>query len=139
MLAYDSMGRVLNEQQCALGHCTTGTSAPTCQSGNVTGIAYCYDLAGHQSFLTNGLNSPSYLGGNTAVAFSSTYDQAGRLSTLSTNWSDSTHPATLFAADPTNGYAPPGGLQQFSLGNNITVNRTYDDRLRIIGELASQF
>lgn len=136
-LAYDPMGRLWNEQQCVLGHCTTGTSTPACQTGTVYGLAYCYDLAGHQTFGTNGFNSPYYQGGSGSIAFTNTYDGAGRLASLTSNWNDSQHPAGLFTADPNTGYAPPGGLQHYTLGNNINVTDIYDKRLRPTGETAT--
>jgi predicted component of type VI protein secretion system len=38
------------------------------------------------------------------INFALQYDGAGRLSALTSNWSDTLHPPTLFTADPTNGY-----------------------------------
>jgi YD repeat-containing protein len=136
-VAYDPLGRLWNEQQCVLGKCTTGTSTPPCQNGTVfSGISQCYNLAGAQTFLATGLNSPSYLGGSNAIAFTSAYDSANRLFSLSSNWSDSTHPSPLFTADPgsTLGYDAAGALRKATLGSHILLQRTYDNRLRVTSE-----
>ena len=130
-LAYDPMGRVLNEQQCVLSNCTTGTSTPSCQTGSASGISYCYNLAGKLHSLSSGLSAPS------ALTFTSLYDSAGRLSSLTSNWNDSSHPPNLFTADPAAGYTPSGQIQNFSLGSHIGVTKTYDNRLRSTGETAT--
>jgi len=141
ILAYDPMGRIWNEQQLAPSNSTTGTSRSPCQ-GSVTGIAYCYDLAGNQTFYANGINSPSYLGGKNSLTFTNTYDGAGHLNTVISNWSGSagTYPTTLLSAQTgqtmpcpnafSSPYAPFGGLANANFGNGLTFNRAYDKRLR---------
>jgi YD repeat-containing protein len=139
-LAYDSMGRLWNEQQCVLGHCTSGPTPPCAASGNIAPYyqTYCYDLAGNMTWNVNGVsNVPNVPGANT-IGFSYTYDAAGRLSTLGSTWSDGLHPSPLFTADPTSGYSPAGALQNLTLGNSISVIKTYDNRLRATGETAKQ-
>jgi len=139
-LAYDSMGRLWNEQQCVLGHCTSGPTPPCAASGNIAPYyqTYCYDLAGNMTWNVNGVsNVPNVPGANT-IGFSYTYDAAGRLSTLGSTWSDGLHPSPLFTADPTSGYTAAGALQNFTLGNSISVIKTYDNRLRATGETAKQ-
>jgi len=121
ILSYDAMGRVLNEQQCVLSFCTTGVSSPPCQTGTATGISYCYNLAGQLRSLSNGLG---------ALTFTSMYNSAGWLSSLTSNLVDPTHPQNLFTTDPASGYTPSGQIQNFSLGDHISVSRTYDERLR---------
>ena len=131
-LAYDSMGRITSEQQCtpstsgSAGNCTTSSPTPFA-------LSYNYDLAGNLNQYTNGLGSMS----TPQILFTPQYDGAGRLSTLASSWVDSVHPSPLFTADPANGYTPAGGIQNILLGNNITVTKTYDDRLRTTGELAT--
>lgn len=134
-LSYDSMGRTLNETQCVLASCTLATATTPCQQGTVSGIAYCYDWMGHQTYSSNGVNSASYMSGSSPLVFTGSFDQAGRLSSLASNYVDSTHPAALFTADPSAGYTPAGGLHTFTLGgSNVSVSRSYDDRFRVTGQ-----
>jgi YD repeat-containing protein len=136
-LAYDSMGRLWNEQQCVLGHCTSGPPPPCAASGNnaTPYQTYCYDLAGNM--IWNTIGNSNVPGANT-IGFSYTYDAGGQLSTLGSTWSDGLHPSPLFTAAPTNGYSPAGALQNFTLGNSISVIKTYDNRLRTTWETATQ-
>jgi YD repeat-containing protein len=136
-IAYDSMGRLWNEQQCVLGHCTNGPTPPCAVSGNNAPYyqTYCYDLAGNMIWNTSG--NSNVPGANT-IGFSYTYDAGGQLSTLGSTWSNGLHPSPLFTAAPTNGYSPAGALQNFTLGNSISVIKTYDNRLRTTGETATQ-
>jgi YD repeat-containing protein len=136
-LAYDSMGRLWNEQQCVLGHCTSGPTPPCAASGNSAPYyqTYCYDLAGNMIWNTSG---NSNVPGVNTVGFSYTYDAGGQLSTLGSTWSDGLHPSPLFTATPTGGYSPAGALQNFTLGNSISVMKTYDNRLRATWENATQ-
>ena len=113
VLAYDPMGRVLSEQQCTPANCSTG--APF----NPT---YSYDLAGDIQSSTNGTGM---------ISFSSTYDAAGHLSTLTSSWNDATHPPTLFSAPS---YTPAGALTSATFGVGLNLNRSYDSRQRIINE-----
>jgi YD repeat-containing protein len=127
---YDPMGRITSEQQCAPstsgspGNCTTSSPTPFA-------LTYTYDSAGNLTQYSNGLSS------GPQIVFTPQYDGAGRLSTLTSNWQDPTHPSILFTADPADGYTAPGGIQDILLGNNITVTKTYDNRLRTTGELVT--
>jgi YD repeat-containing protein len=113
VLAYDPMGRVLNEQQCTPANCTSGAPfVPT----------YSYDLAGDIQSSTNGTGM---------VSFSNTYDAAGHLSTLTSSWNDATHPPALFSAPS---YTPAGALTSATFGAGLNLNRTYDSRQRITNE-----
>ncbi len=146
--AYDAMGRVVSEQQCVLGFCTSAAppAAPSanCPSlSSANGLSYCYDLAGDLTAYSNGLNSTAFP--QQAILFSQGFDAAGRLSSVSipnspsSPWISSPQlPGNLFTVNPTSGYAPFGALQNWTLGANLNVNRTYDDRLRVTGETASQ-
>jgi YD repeat-containing protein len=149
IISYDPMGRVLNERQFAPGSSTNGTITPPpgiCSNRSTeTGISYCYDLAGNLTFSTNGMNSASYLGGQSPLAFTSAYDGAGRLRTTTSNYTNgNVYPANLFS--PPTGqeqipcvgtpsasaqYWPTGGLMNSILGNGVTLNRAYDNRLRM--------
>lgn len=130
ILAYDVMGRVLKEQQCTPSNCTSGTPYSP---------AYTYDLAGNVITSTNGIASTPAATAN-PLTFTNAFDSAGRLQTLTSNWSDTTHPATLFSAQTgqttpcqnswSAPYAPFGGLVNAMYGSGLTLNRAYDKRLR---------
>jgi len=125
--AYDAMGRITSEQQCVpstsgQGTCTASTQYPFA-------LTYGYDMAGNLAQYTNGINT---------IMFTLQYDGAGRLSMLTSTWSDSLHPPTLFTANPANGYTAEGGIQNMILGNSIFVTKTYDNRLRTTGETATR-
>jgi YD repeat-containing protein len=134
ILSYDAMGRVLQEQQFTLATQAGGTSYfPT----------YTYDLAGSLTSSTDGVTpvpaptSPTPCTGSPTsgktLTFINCFDAAGRLLSVTSNWSDSTHPATLFSAPS---YAAFGGLTGASYGNGLTLkSRTYDNRLRVTGEI----
>jgi YD repeat-containing protein len=126
---YDSMGRLLFEQQC--------TPATNCASSPYQ-LGYTYDYAGKPLSGT----FPSNVGvTGQPLLLTYTYDSAERLLTASSNWaSDTKHPGTLFQAS-TNSSLPaygPMGLQNAELGINSTagtttanMQRAYDNRSRI--------
>jgi YD repeat-containing protein len=136
-LAYDPMGRLWNEKQCVIGHCTNGPTPPCAVSGNNAPYyqTYCYDLAGNMTWSVNGVNN---VPGVSSIWFTQAFDGAGRPSALTSSWNDAFHPPALFTPDPTAGYTPAGALQNFTLGNRISVINTYDNRLRSTGETATQ-
>lgn len=121
VLAYDAMGRVLNEQQCTRSNCASGTPYTP---------AYSYDLAGNAIALANGIAS-----GNAAMNFTNCYDSAGHLSLVASgNVPCSTAPtasALLFSAPS---YSPHGGLTSATFGTGLQLTRTYDSRLRVVSE-----
>jgi YD repeat-containing protein len=136
ILAYDAMGRVLSEQQC-----TPNASGPgdcTASSPNPFMKSYFYDLAGDPTAYTNGVNNLPNAG---TIAFGLQYDGAGRLQNLNSSWNPATNsagsPLALFTADPASGYTASGAIQNVILGNNIFVNKTYDNRLRTTSETAT--
>ncbi|MGO9317041.1 MAG: RHS repeat-associated core domain-containing protein [Terracidiphilus sp.] len=129
--AYDTMGRLLQEQQCTPANCGISTY----------NLSYAYDQGGKPisaTFPSNAPTSSASSGGPVTLAY--TYDNAERLVTVGSSWSDSTtHPATLFQAS-SNSSAPgygPMGLQNASLGVTVsntttaTLLRAYDNRGRI--------
>jgi len=130
--AYDAMGRITGEQQCTPSNCTNG--APYSPS-------YSYDSSGNLVGHSTGLSGASNLGG---ISLIDAYDGAGRLQSITSNWSDSKHPAVLFSAQTTqsgpcsgtttSAYAPFGGLMNAQLGANLMINRSYDNGLRIACE-----
>lgn len=138
---YDAMGRVVSEQQCAAGYCTSA-SVPTappvnCSSlSNISGLQYCYNLAGNVLAYGNGVTvAAAGQYPQQEILFSQTFDSAGRLASVSSSWSDSTHPSTLFSTPV---YAPFGPLSSWLLGQHLVTNRSYDRRLRITGQSSTQ-
>lgn len=130
---YNAMGQVTNETQC-----TPNASGPgSCSASTPFALSYSYDLAGNLSSYINGVNNVPVVQ-NGSIAFTLQYDGASRLSSLTSNWNNSLHPPNLFTADPTNGFTAAGALQNMLLGNNIVVNKTYDNRLRTTGETATR-
>jgi len=121
--AYDAMGRILSEQQCVKGHCSAVTPPP-CPNAAL-GQTYCYNLAGNQTWSSAWINDIPVVNSG-MLSFASTYDMAGRLSGVTSNWNDTTHPGGLFAGT----YTPAGANQNLFFGPSITVNKTYDNRLR---------
>lgn len=130
-LVYDAMGRIRNERQYTLANQTAGAAyAP----------AYTYDLAGNLLTSTDG-TTPTPTTPGATLTFTSTFSGAGRLLTMSSNWADATHPATLFSLPTgqqtpcstplTVQYAASGQLVNAAFGNGLFLNRGYDLRLRM--------
>ena len=138
---YDTMGRAVSEQQCVAGYCTSASvpSPPTSNCASLSGgngLQYCYDLVGDLLAYGNGLTTAaagSYQ--QAAMAFSQTYDAAGRLATMTSTMTDSTHPATLFSAPS---YTPAEALSGWQLGGNLWTTRSYDSRLRLCDQQSGQ-
>jgi hypothetical protein len=154
ILKYDPMGRVLNEQQF-----TPASQA----AGKAYLPAYTYDLAGNLLTSTDGTtptpsptqsfvytSCPDGVPGTNSSAttaptltFANCYDSAGHLQALNSNWYDlSGHPSILFTALPNSSnpsYTAFGALKNATFSvypffTALTLNRSYDNRLRIIGE-----
>jgi YD repeat-containing protein len=118
ILAYDPMGRILNEQQYTQANLAGGTPYA---------LAYTYDLAGNLLTSTSGVGPAS-----TPITLTNTFDSSNRLQTLTSNWSNSgVFPATLFSSPS---YAASGGLTGAIFGSGLTLSRAYNNRLRITGE-----
>jgi RHS repeat-associated protein len=129
--SYDTMGRLLGEQQCTPANCSSSPYQ----------LAYTYDLQGKPYSETFPSNAQSL---GQPLVLSLVNDQAERLMTATSNWaSDSNHPVTLFAGS-TNSSAPaygPMGLENASLGVRsgstsgiVAFNRNYDSRGRVVSE-----
>jgi YD repeat-containing protein len=137
IVAYDPMGRIVSEQQY-----TPASQA----SGTFYSPQYTYDLAGNLTSSTDGV-TPSPTTPGTFLTFTYCYDGAGRLQLLSSNWIDPTHPQWLFIAQsipcsttssPTlssTPYTAFGALMNAEYGSGLTLNRAYDQRLRMTGEI----
>ncbi len=129
ILGYDSMGRVKQEQQCTPSNCSTTSKFS---------LSNTYDLAGNLITYTNGItNTPG--ASSEPLTFTQAFGGAGRLQSLTSSWSDALHPASVFSAPSGSSpaYAPQGALANAVFGNALTLSRTYDTRLRIIGETES--
>lgn len=115
ILAYDPMGRPKSQQQCTPSNCASTTPYA---------ISYGYDLAGNLTSYSNGLaNTPG--AGTNPLTFTQLFDAAGRLQTVTSTWSDVTHPATLFSATA---YAPPGAVTSGTYGNGLQFNRNFNSQ-----------
>jgi RHS repeat-associated protein len=108
--AYDPLGRVSTDEQCA--------TVNNCTSSEPYTLGYSYDLAGDMTGFSNGLT------GTSALSFTSVYNSAGRLSTAS---GGSTQ---LFSATA---YTPAGALSSALIGvgssPGIGFSRSYNSRL----------
>jgi YD repeat-containing protein len=130
-LCYDQMGRILNEQQYTLANQATG--APYSP-------AYTYDVTGNLQTSTSGVG-PTHA---SPITFANTFDGAGRLQTVVSSWTNgSVFPATLFSPSTQQGqqsntyctdqmgqYSASGGLMNAQFGGGLTLNRSYNNRLR---------
>ena len=115
VLSYDALGRVLSSQQCVLTMCNTG--------GTPFVVSQTFDLAGDLTSVTD----PK------GIQFYSTYDGAGRLRTIRSNWDDLTHPLHLFDIQS---YSP-AGPQTWMLGNSLNFQQTYDTRSRPTSQIVT--
>lgn len=143
ILAYDPMGRIWNEQQCTPAGCYMSSACPS-------GHSYGYDLSGNLTCSTNGISTTP--GTSQPLTFAGAFDGAGRLQALQSSWTPIPNgvpnPTCLFAAQmatsPTTPgctqtsatpYAAFGGLMNATYGNGaVTLNRSYDNRLRVTSE-----
>lgn len=135
ILAYDPMGRVWNETQCTLVGCRSANPCSTAGGSH----SYSYDLAGNPICAGNGVSSTTGASAN-PLMFTETYDTVGRLQRITSNWNDSLHPSLLFSAQSvstppcqnsaTSAYTAFGALANATLGNGVTLNRAFDNRLR---------
>jgi YD repeat-containing protein len=142
VLAYDSLGKVTNEQQCVLG---------TCASSTPYMLSYTYDLLENVTSANDGTG---------AITWMPTYDSAGRLAGVQalTAFTGAQYPTSLFNAGAapgtpatsadacdTNPYGPVG-LQNWTAGGEwpgvaaptitpaLVGHRCYDTRLRITNQ-----
>jgi hypothetical protein len=127
------MGRLKGELQCTPGNC----------SGTANSLQYNYDLAGDMTTSTNGVANPG-------VQITNVYDGAARLMTVTSTWSDSEHPPTLFHATAGStaacgltgvpAYDAANQLQYAQIAVNaqsqaaFSTTRCYDNRLRPTSE-----
>ncbi len=132
---YDQLGRLKGEQQFTLASQATG---------KIYKPQYAYNLAGILTSSTDG-TTPSPTTPGTPLTFTYTIGGAGRAQIVTSNWADGTHPAQLFSQSNSQSttcanasswqYSPFGGLMNASFGAGLTLNKTYDVRLRTTCEL----
>ena len=106
VLSYDPMGRIANEWQQAPYRCT---------AGSFDQLAYQYNYAGEVTSFSNGQS----------VTFNNSYDVGGSFLSMTSNLSDSQHPANLISNVQ---YNPLGMVTAATLGNGLTDTFTYDRR-----------
>lgn len=105
--SYDSMGRIVRNDQCTPTHCSWV-------------LNYGYDLLGNTTSSTNG----------EGVTISQSFNLAGRLTSVTSSWVDSQHPATLLSVDSTNGYWPAGLVHKMAYGNALTSTMAFNNRFQ---------
>jgi len=119
--AYDAMGRVKQETQCISAGCTTTPNS----------FSYSYDVAGNVTSSTNGSSS-------VPITLTYGYDGAARIETLTSSLT--TYPTTLFGPPTSGTQYSAVGLIGAGLGSTsssqpaFTLQRAYDDRLRVVSE-----
>jgi YD repeat-containing protein len=121
VLSYDAMGRTLVTQQCVLTMCSSSTPFQLTQT---------FDLAGNPTTL----NQTAITGVIPQLELAYSYDGAGRLNNLASSWDgnpNSNDPINLFSAQS---YSP-AGIQNWKLGNYLSIQQTYDTRNRPTGEI----
>jgi RHS repeat-associated protein len=106
LYSYDQMGRVLEDMQTTPMHNQMAFL-----------LTYTYDFIGDMTSYTNGMG----------YQFNQAFDNAGQLTQVTTNYSNSPSPiAQSFA------YAPTGAMTGMNYGSNgaVTEARTYNNRLQ---------
>jgi len=107
VFSYDQMGRVANNSQCTPQNCGTA----------VFGFQYTqYDFVGDLVSATNAVG----------VTFNYAYNGVARLTGITTNFIDGSHPGTLFSSAH---YSPFGALTGGTLGNGVIESWSYNKRL----------
>lgn len=112
LLAYDLVGRLTSERQCMSTNCFTQYS-PT--------LGYSYDLAGHIITLGSNVAQPFSL-----LTISNGYDAAGRANSVLTEVRGLSGFYPLYTV-PSNGFGPFGPTN-WTLGSNLSVTQTYNNR-----------
>jgi RHS repeat-associated protein len=102
------MGKVAAQYECATSSCPAW---PT------WGLFYNYNLIGGLTSYTNGAGT----------TFTQTFNVGGRVTSVTSSWSDSQHPASLATGIH---YNAVGGLEIETLGNGLTNTVAYNGRLQ---------
>lgn len=105
VFSYDSMGHIIDNSQCTPQNCGTGVFV----------FQYTqHDLQGNVTSATNAAG----------ITFTYTYSAANRVTNLSTNFVDGSHPGTLFSG----AHYAAFGLTSDSLGSAIAETIAYTKR-----------
>lgn len=106
---YDPMGRVIGRWNCwgSSGSCSNEVSTS-------------YDRAGDVTSETN----PA------GVQISYAYNDAPRVSSVTSSFVDANHPATLWTKDSSEGYYPTGALRKAAFANGLTEANLYESRVQ---------
>ena len=110
--SYDPMGRTVLYAQCDPSNCGTGDYE----------VRYSYDVAGNMTSIA--------WNANPLLTISYAYSGAGRVTTVTSSYIDSQHPATLATLDPSIGYFPNGAIRKMTLGNSLTQTLAFNSRLQ---------
>jgi RHS repeat-associated protein len=110
IFSYDSVGRVILNNQSTPANCGTGNFQ----------ISYTYDLSGNMTSYTNG----------GSLTFSQAFDSAGRATVLTQNLVDANHPATLATVDSSIGFYPIGAIRKMTLGNGLLATGAFNKSLQ---------
>ena len=109
MFSYDADGRQQNHYECF---------SSTCGS-NLFEIGYGHDLLGDMTALEAGGVAPQ----GAPLTFAYSYNQAARLTGMSSNYVDASHPATLLSGAS---YNARGQMLADTLGNGVSEQWAYD-------------
>jgi RHS repeat-associated protein len=112
IFSYDPIGRPLLNAQCTPQTCSATPFAPY-------SLSYQYDLLGNVTSAGNGVS----------VAFSNSYNIAGRFTGMTSSWNDANHPSVLLTGAH---YSP--SLVTDILGNGVAETANFSTR----GQLQSQ-
>lgn len=99
VFSYDSIGRVVDGW-----YCTPATG--TCDSSGSRHMVYAYNKAGEMTSFNNSQWTMTYA-----------YDLMARLTTATSGWSDSTHPATMYSTGSTS--FGIWGINNYTVGASI--------------------
>lgn len=108
IFSYDSMGRILLNNQCTPSNCGSGSF----------GVNYTYDLLGDATSASNGMG----------VTFGLNYNGAAQLTSYTSSLVDSNHPATLLSGVQYNALGEP---ISDNLGNGMADSWAYDTLGRV--------
>ena len=130
--AYDAVGHVLSAQQCIMRNtCSYNVNGGNSYTYNLAGSLSTYDDGLGANLFTNSYDAAGHLtaltglgGGNTPNIFSPVYNSNGSLLNLPL--------VNLFSAGT---YNAAGQLSSALYGTGLHINRTYDSRFRITGEV----
>jgi hypothetical protein len=87
-----------------------------------------YDLAENPTYYSNGIGS---------IALSQSYDTAGRMYKIDSSLSGPQYPGYPANLLTVTSFTPAGLINGMNLGTNLNVTKTYDNRLRITGQIVT--